>query len=223
MALWKGIVAKSFSPALFEDYVKGLRWPSWKPSFIVLHNTAAPSLAQRPGGLTLTHIRNLEAYYRDDMHWGAGPHLFVDDRQIWVFTPLTTTGVHSPSWNGVSLGIEMLGDYAKESFSSGRGLLVRQNTVRAMATLNKALGFQAGNFRFHIEDKATTHDCPGIQARKCRYDMTAEIQVAMGQGSAPATKPVVVPPPPDVPATEKPVVAARQSWGQALWDWVKAH
>ena len=110
---WKPIVGLSFSPADFDRYCHSLTWNAWRPSFIVLHNTGSPTLAQRPEGFTKVHIDNLVGYYRDTQKWSAGPHLFIDDKQIWVFTPLTMSGVHSPSWNKVSLGIEMLGDYSK--------------------------------------------------------------------------------------------------------------
>ena len=60
MANWKGIVGTSLSTDEFESYCHGLHWTSWRPSFITLHNTAAPSLAQRPNGLTKQHILNLE-------------------------------------------------------------------------------------------------------------------------------------------------------------------
>jgi N-acetylmuramoyl-L-alanine amidase CwlA len=159
---WKEIVNKSFSPVAFDAYCNTLQWENWKPSFIVLHNTGVPSLAQRPDGLTEQHIQNLVSYYRDTKHWSAGPHLFVDDRQIWVFTPLTTPGVHSPSWNNASLGIEMLGNYETESFSEGRGLQVRQNAVAAIASLSKVLHLTPELLHFHKQDPATTHkDCPG--------------------------------------------------------------
>jgi hypothetical protein len=190
---WKGIVARSCSPDGFDAYVLTQSWTSWKPSFIALHNTAAPSLAQRPNGLTLQHIRNLEGYYRDDRGWPSGPHLFIDDHQIWVFTPLTTPGTHSPSWNSSAIGIEMLGDFDSESFTSGRGLKVRQNTVRAMAALSRRLGFKHDAWKFHIEDPRTTHGCPGKLARNERAKLQAEIKAAMG-GKV-ATNPDMTPPP----------------------------
>jgi hypothetical protein len=133
---------------------------------IVLHNTGVPSLAQRPQGLTKQHIDNLAAFYRDTQHWSAGPHLFVDDKQIWVFTPLTTPGVHSPSWNSVALGLEMLGDYDKDAFDTGRGAKVRDNAVAAMATLCGVLGLDPASMRLHREDPKTTHACPGAHVRK---------------------------------------------------------
>lgn len=158
---WKGIVGKSFTPDAFEQYVHTLHWTTWRPSFVVLHNTGSPSLAQRPAGLTQVHISNLEAYYRDQQKWSAGPHLFVDDHQIWVFTPLTVSGVHSPSWNSVAFGVEMLGDFSKEPFDSGRGLLVQQNAVAAVASLSAVLGLDSSSMKLHKEDTATDHDCPG--------------------------------------------------------------
>jgi len=166
VAGWKGIVGQSFTPETFDAYCHTLQWSAWRPNFIVLHNTATPSLAQRPNGFSNQHILNLEKYYRDTQRWKGGPHLFVDDRRIWIFTPLTVSGTHSPSWNKVALGVEMLGDYAKESFASGRGLAVRKNAVAALATLSAVLGIDCGTMRIHREDPLTDHACPGKNVRK---------------------------------------------------------
>ena len=91
--IWKGIVGRNFTPDAFREYVAGLTWGEWQPEFIVLHHTAVPSLAQRPNGFNNASMSGLERYYRDEMGWSAGPHLFVDDQPagIWVFTPLTTS------------------------------------------------------------------------------------------------------------------------------------
>jgi hypothetical protein len=157
MGKWKGIIGKSFSAEQFREYVNSLSWGDWTPDFIVLHHTAEPSLAQRPQGLTVQHIKNLEKYYRDEVQnpdgsrgWSAGPHLFVDDRQIWVFTPPTTTGVHAKSFNSRSLG-----------FDSGRGGKVRDNAVAAIAILSKSLGLDHESLMFHREEPGTTKTCPG--------------------------------------------------------------
>ena len=139
---------------------------AWRPSFIVAHNTGVPSLAQRPNGLTQKHIANLEGFYRDTQKWNAGPHLFVDDRQIWAFTPLTLSGTHSLSFNKLALGIEMLGDFEKEAFDSGRGLEVRKNSVAAIATLSAVLGLDPNTMKIHREDPLTTHACPGKNVKK---------------------------------------------------------
>ena len=44
-AQWKGIVGKGFKPQEFEAYVGTLLFSAWRPQFVVLHNTAAPTLA----------------------------------------------------------------------------------------------------------------------------------------------------------------------------------
>jgi N-acetylmuramoyl-L-alanine amidase CwlA len=134
-----------------------------------LHNTAVPTLAQRPNGFTKQHILNLEIYYRDQMQWKAGPHLFVDDKQIWVFTPLTVSGTHSPSWNKTALGVEMLGDYDRDDFAAGRGLKVQKNAVAAIATLTAMLGIDPDTMKLHKEDPLTTHACPGKNVIKNKF------------------------------------------------------
>lgn len=167
--MWKGIVGVNFSPEAFAEYCKKLSWTSWRPQFVVLHNTAEPTLVECPNGITRDRINTLEQFYRDTQKWSAGPHLFVDDKQIWVFTPLTVPGVHSPSWNHVALGVEMLGDYQNEDFNSGRGLLVQQNAASAIATLHSVLGLDPHTLRLHKEDPKTTHHCPGDNVDKDKF------------------------------------------------------
>jgi hypothetical protein len=166
MANWKGIVGTAFDQQEFDAFCHGLQWTAWRPSFIALHNTGAPSLSQRPKGFTKQHILNLESFYRDKQKWKSGPHLFIDDSQIWVFTPLTVSGTHSPSWNKTALGIEMLGDFDKDKFDNGRGLAVRKNAVAALATLSAILGLDPETMKLHKEDPGTTHACPGKNVRK---------------------------------------------------------
>lgn len=177
MPQWTPIVGLSFDAAGFDIYCKGLTWAKWRPSFIALHNTARPTLAERPKGFTARHIENLVHYYRDEKGWSAGPHLFVDDHRIWVFTPLTKPGVHSPSWNHIAIGLEMLGDYETDAFDSGRGAAVRNNAVRAMASLSGALGIDPATMRLHKEDSGSTHDCPGKKVSKA--EVIAEVKAAL--------------------------------------------
>lgn len=160
------IVGRRFSPDEFEAYVASLRLTAWRPAFVVLHNTAIPSLAQRPNGFTPAHIQNLHGFYLGK-GWSGCPHLFVDQNGIWVLNPLTRPGVHSPSWNAVSWGIEMLGDYNREAFHTGPGARVRDHSLAALATLCRAGGFPATALRFHKEDPKTTHTtCPGSAVDK---------------------------------------------------------
>lgn len=178
MAGWKPIVGKAFTAGEFDAYCKTLTWNAWKPSFVVLHNTAFPDLAMRPLGFQQQHMANMTTDYRDKKKWSAGPHLFVDDHKIWAFTPLTTQGVHSPSWNDVAIGVEMLGQYSKDEFDSGRGLAVRKNAVQAVASLSRALGLSPDTIRLHKEDPRTDHkDCPGKSVSKPAF--VAEVKAAL--------------------------------------------
>ena len=108
-------------------------------------------------------MRGLESYYRDDMKWSGGPHLFVADDLIWAFTPLTVPGVHSPSWNSMSWGVEIVGDYDHEELRPD----VWQNAVSALSTLHMAAGLNPDSLRLHKEDPRTTHSyCPGVRIVK---------------------------------------------------------
>jgi hypothetical protein len=158
MSNWKGIVGQGFAAADFPNYVAGVAFAAWRPQFVVLHNTAIPLLSQWHSVPGAQRMANLEGYYRDVQQWSAGPHLFVADDLIWVFTPLHTSGVHSPSWNAISWGVEVVGDYDQEAFVSP----IRDNVIAALTALHAALGLDPATLRLHKEDPLTTHkSCPG--------------------------------------------------------------
>jgi len=157
MTTWKGTIGQGFSPSGFRHYVDMLTFGAWRPQCVVLHNTGRPRLAEWHTVSGAQRMTNLTDYYKNRQHWSAGPHLFVADDLIWVFTPLSTPGVHSPSWNSLSWGVEMVGDYATEPF----GNAVRGNTIDALTTLHAAIGLDPQTLKFHKEDPLTTHDCPG--------------------------------------------------------------
>ena len=178
MATWKGIVGKGFSPDEFDDYIANLSFNNWRPQFVVLHNTAAPTLAQWHSVPGATRMANLQSYYRDTMKWSAGPHLFIADDLIWVFTLLTVSGVHSPSWNLISWGVEMVRDFSKEAFVSPQ----KDNVIRALAALHSAVGLDPTTLRLHKEDPETTHICPGLHISKSDVIQETLAQLSGGQG-----------------------------------------
>jgi hypothetical protein len=194
MGKWKGIVGKSFTVEEFKKYVETLQWTDWIPDFIVLHNTGVPSLSSYPNGLTSKYINQILAdYYRYEKGWSAGPHLFVDDKQIWVFTPLTTPGVHSPSWNNRTLGVEMLGNYDVEKFNSGRGELVKKNAVAAIAILSDLLGIAPDTMKLHREDPGTDHHCPGDNVNKKLFIKMVEDYIDTEKTPVKVEEPVIEP------------------------------
>lgn len=160
---WIPAVKLSFNAEQFDRYVTRTHFTQWRPSFVVLHNTGVPRLDQWHEHPVAVRLNGLEHYYRDVMGWHAGPHLFVSDTEISVFTPLTVPGIHSPSWNAISWGVEMVGDFTAEAFDPQ----VKANTVAALASLHAAIGLDSHTLRFHKEDPATTHKgCPGVHVVK---------------------------------------------------------
>jgi hypothetical protein len=163
MPPWKGIVGQGFSQSGFQDYVKTLSFSQWRPQFVVVHNTGDPTFAEWHSVAPDKRLRGLESYYRDDQKWSGGPHLFVADDKIWVFTPLTTPGVHSPSWNHISWGMEIVGDYDHEVMRPD----VLANAISALTTLHAAIGLDPTTIRLHKEDPLTSHNyCPGTRIAK---------------------------------------------------------
>jgi hypothetical protein len=160
-------VGRTWTPRTFRDYLGTLTPPSWAKS-VTLHHTAAPSLAQRPSGLTAQHMANIRDYYAKTLGWSRGPHLFTDDDEILGMTPLTLKGTHAVSFNGNSIGIEALGDYDTEDPKNGRGLRVWQTTAQAALALLDWLQLEptSKTVLFHRDDPRTTKSCPGRKVDK---------------------------------------------------------
>jgi hypothetical protein len=173
MRAWQPIVGLGFSPEVFAEYVRGVTLDAWRPEFIVLHNTQIPTLARWHDAPGERRMAGLASYYRDERKWSAGPHLFVADDLIWAFTPLNTHGVHSPSWNEVSWGVELVGDYDREPFGDD----VKRNGMEAMAALHRLAGWAEPRIRLHREDPKTDHHCPGSFVRK--EEMEAGVQTLL--------------------------------------------
>ena len=175
MPKWKGIVGRHFTIEEFESYVASFKWKplDWKPKGITVHHTSAPSLNQRPNGLTSAHIHNIEEYYKG-LGWSAGPHLFVDQTGVWTFTPMNVRGVHAVSFNATRLGIEMLGDYDEESPDPQ----VMYNAQMAIVTILRRLGLGSDKVNFHRDDPKTSKTCPGLHIDKALF--VGRISALMG-------------------------------------------
>lgn len=182
--MWAGIINRAFTAENVGAYLRSLPRPSFV-RFVVVHNTGAPNLAtyrdyaNRKNPISDAQwLRNLEGYYRDQQKWHAGPHWFVTPNAagLLAFTPSTVPGVHSPSWNSQSLGVEMVGDYQAEPFDPA----VQRNVVALLAELHLWLGLSPDTIRFHREDPGTTHkDCPGKNVNKAQ--LIAAVRAKMNQ------------------------------------------
>lgn len=170
------IIGRGFTPSEFKDYVATLQFASWKPKFIVLHSTQVPNLTQWHKGSAEKRLKALAIMFGSQFGWSRGPHLFIDDEKIWVFSPLTQPGTHTPSWNKVSIGIDMVGDYDRKPLDEH----VRDNTVAAVAILDSFLKLKPESIKFHNEDPITTHrNCPGRYVDKA--DLIRRISAVLDQ------------------------------------------
>jgi hypothetical protein len=167
----------------FKTYLHGLNYNNWRPSGIVQHNTASPTLHQWWHSVPpAQRMQNLISYYRDELGWSAGPHAFVDGVSIWVLTDFNVSGVHSPSWNATRLGIEMVGDYDTEDDESGGGKKVLDMSTALFGECCAYFGWEPNNDKIkqHKEDPATDHDCPGRNVVKSEF--LADVTQYMGDG-----------------------------------------
>lgn len=142
------IVGSRFTPEQFQVYVSSLDFSSWKPQFVVLHSMDSDRWRGIP--------ESERMHYFSFSYFSAGPHLFVDDQGIWVFSPLTKPGSHSKSWNKQSIGVVVVG-----AVSPGNAVALN-NAVKTIAIIDAGLGIEPGTLKFHSEDPLPPRaNCPG--------------------------------------------------------------
>jgi hypothetical protein len=122
----------------------------------------------RPAGFLIRHIENIRDWYISAKGWSAGPHLFVDEDQLFGMCDFRKKGVHALSFNSSAIGIEVLGNYDSEDPRSGRGLACWLNAAAAVRALLAWLNLDANKdtILFHRDDPKTTKSCPGTKVKK---------------------------------------------------------
>ena len=58
--------------------------------------------------------------------------MFGDEDQLWSMRDFRRPGVHAVSFNSMSIGIEVLGDYDTENPKMGRGLACWESAAAVM-------------------------------------------------------------------------------------------
>ncbi len=150
------IVNRLLSLGEFRDYVSTYDFGSLPANRLVIHHTWKPTRADWAGQRS---INGLKAYY-EGKGWGAGPHLFVADDGIWLFTPMRKDGIHAGTLNPRSIGIEVVGDYDHEVWSGQ----TKVNALGAIKTLMERLGIPQAQIFFHRDVSPKT--CPGSAITK---------------------------------------------------------
>lgn len=193
-------VGKCFpTAAQFLAYLDSLKWGTWRPRFVTMHHTGAPNLKtwrdwqSRPKPISDEQwMKNLAAYYGNEMGWSAGPHFFFTPNNFCVLTPPTGRGVHAVSFNAMSWGVECVGDFDVEKFDGA----VRDKYIEGLACLHIASGLALAPFErgvrglhFHRDDLKTTKTCPGKGVDKAAVIKLVQAKMlAMSGGEQPDEK-----------------------------------
>lgn len=155
---------KSWGRQQLHAYLATLKRPAWAKG-ITFHHTAEPALdfPAWAKGWNAQLIDNMRVGYQRERGWNRGPHFYPDDHAVWGLTPPTEKGIHAIRYNGSHIGIEVLGDYDRESPNSGRGFQCWTNAFWCAAEVLHWLGLVADNttVTFHREDPKTSKTCPG--------------------------------------------------------------
>lgn len=205
-------IGQALDIAGFAAYVASYRFGTIPPEYVVLHHTANPDaswapLSSNPGtkwdrgetGMNVPQIRikrqgqldAIQRYYAS-LGWSAGPHLFIDERWIWLMTPMYDVGIHAKSGNSYrdrsstlhySIGIEVVGYYEKQVWPAA----VARNVGMAVAILRRRLGTFALEYRPGPRNTPAAHlgslsshrdynklECPGAAITEAYYVSVAQ-------------------------------------------------
>ncbi|NJP07629.1 MAG: hypothetical protein HC837_19425, partial [Chloroflexaceae bacterium] len=161
-----GLTADEFT-AYLEQYSFG----ATPPDSVIVHHTSVPGLGNACTEIgnrwdadeenlndaqiyfkRLQQLRLLRNYYANQLKWDRGPHLFIDDRYIWLFTPMYHWGIHTATANFYyghgqfrhSIGLVVIGHYDEMIWSPSVEYLVGH----AIAVLKQRLG--SFEIRHHV-------------------------------------------------------------------------
>jgi hypothetical protein len=184
---------KGYTPEQFVAYVDSYDFGKIPPNFIVLHHTYRPSISTASAGAQYDwdageagmsdqeiyakrkrRLDGLKEYYRRNLGWDRGPHLFIDDRYIWTFTPMFHVGIHAAQGNGAvpnySIGIEVIGYYERHQWAPP----IAHNVGIAVAAIKRKINtFEyvyrrgSGGISSHRDYNKPT--CPGAAITESFY------------------------------------------------------
>ena len=150
------IINRCLSVEDFRQYIKEYYFGSEPANKLVIHHTWKPTQATWGGQKS---IDGMKRYY-EGKGWNAGPHLFIAEEGIWLFSPMRKDGIHTAGLNHRSIGIEVVGDYDNELWSGS----IKTNALNAIDILMKALNLTTKDIYFHRDVSSKT--CPGLAITK---------------------------------------------------------
>ncbi|MBU0727229.1 N-acetylmuramoyl-L-alanine amidase [Patescibacteria group bacterium] len=135
----------------FEDYLSSYYFGAQPANKLVIHHTWRPTKEQWQGQIS---INGLKSYY-EGKGWSAGPHIFVAEDGIWLFSPMRKDGIHAGALNHLSIGIEIVGDYDNEKWEGK----TKYNALGTIKALMFYLHLENKDILFHRD--ASPKSCPG--------------------------------------------------------------
>lgn len=135
----------------FQEYVRGFSFNPNNPNKLVIHHTWRPTKDGWQGERTMGGLKR----YYEGKGWTSGPHLFIAEDGIWLFTPMNKIGIHAGSLNLNSIGIEVVGDYDREVWSGN----TKSNALGTIKILMNRLGLTNNEIYFHRD--VSSKSCPG--------------------------------------------------------------
>ena len=208
-------LGQGLTAAQFAAYVPSYAFGRIPPDFIVLHHTAIPSTlaARYPSGAVWDsgetalssnqiyakrkkQLDALKTYYHQTLGWDRGPHLFIDDKWIWLFTPMNAVGIHAKEGNSYtdpngklhySIGIEVLGYYEHVVWPEAVAANVAAACQALSQRLNIALEYRPGPLHTpiaHARSLSSHRDynkpgCPGAAITEAYYTQAVQAAPAL--------------------------------------------
>lgn len=126
------------------------------PKGIVLHHTATAKARW-----SYSTLLNVKAYY-ESLGWTVGPHLFIGDEGIWLFTPLDRDGAGVSGHNEGMRHMEMIGTYDDKPPSGA----LWDNVLSAIVAMCSAWGLNPSTQLYFHRDFSSSKTCPGKAVRK---------------------------------------------------------
>ena len=199
----------------FRDYVKEYNFGTKPANKLVIHHTWSPTKESWAGERT---ILGLKGYY-ERKGWKAGPHLFVAEDGIWLFTPMRKDGIHAGKLNPRSVGIEVVGNYNEEKWSGD----TKKNALGTIKVLMDQLDLSEDDLYFHRD--SSSKSCPGWAiAKEWLYKELKEFRFKPRIPTIDDTlRNTTVPQPVDYYASEDYVLIPVPDWAKEAVDFVATH
>lgn len=213
------IIQKRLSLAEFRSYVAAYDFGPLPPDKLVVHHTWKPTKEQWQGERS---ILGLKGYY-ERKGWTAGPHLFVAEDGIWLFSPMRHNGIHASTLNPRSVGIEVVGNYDNIRWSGE----TKKNALGVIRVLMQQLSIFENGVFFHRDVSAKT--CPGTAITKAwlfhelmRFELPASRPVVPSEFRE-RVEDISAPLPAATDPLTSSVLMPIPDWAQEAVDFVQEH